>query len=207
MNKQAVLVSKRIFFGALAVTAVALQALRTHNAGALDPVNFLSYFTNLSNIFAGVVFIISGIYLAESRKASAVDDIIRGAATLYMTITGIVYVTLLTGEDLGLLMPWVNIVTHIVMPLVVLADWLYQPPRTKFTIKQAAWWLAFPAIYLVYSLVRGAQVGWYPYPFLNPDKVHGYGGVALYCVVILAAFIGIGLLLRFLAGKLKRHVA
>lgn len=207
MNKRAILVAKRLFFGTLALTAVGLQALRSHTAGALDPVNFMSFFTNLSNIFAGVVFIISAIYLAKSRRASTTDDIIRGAATLYMTVTGIVYVTLLTGEDLGLLMPWVNIVTHIIMPLVVLADWVYQPPRTKYTIKQAIWWLAFPMIYLVYSLVRGAQVGWYPYPFLNPDKVGGYGGVAAYCIVILVAFVGIGLVLRLIAGKLKRHVA
>jgi hypothetical protein len=29
-------------------------------------------------------------------------------------------------------------------------------------------WLAYPVLYLVYSLVRGAFVDWYPYPFINP---------------------------------------
>jgi hypothetical protein len=206
MHTRAVLASKRLFFGALALIAVIAQAVKLHTVGALDPVNYLSYFTNLSNIFAGVVFLASGLYLLKGRKASSSDDIIRGAATVYMTITGIVYVTLLTGEDLGLLMIWVNIVTHIVMPIVVLADWLYQPPLTRFTIKQALCWLVFPAVYLAYSLVRGHATGWYPYPFLNPAKVGGYEGVIMYSGIILAAFVGVGTVLRVAARRLKRHV-
>ena len=43
-----------------------------------------------------------------------------------------------------------------------------------------------PAAYLVYSLIRGPIVDWYPYPFLNPDEVGGYGGVAAYAVGIAA---------------------
>ena len=44
-------------------------------------------------------------------------------------------------------------------------------------------WLVVPLAYLVYSLVRGAVVDWYPYPFMDPGE-HGYAGVAVTSVVI-----------------------
>ncbi len=37
-------------------------------------------------------------------------------------------------------------------------------------------------------------MGWYPYPFLDPDLSGGYGGVALSCIAIaIGAAIGVWL--------------
>ena len=207
MNTRTLLVGSRLVLGSLVLVAIIIQALYLYQNNALNIVNYFSYFTNISNVLAGLVLIVSAIYLAKSRKASQVDDLIRGGVTLYMAVTGVVYVTLLVNEDLGLLMPWVNMVLHIVMPLAIFADWLYQPPRTKLRLKQIAYWLVFPFIFLVYTLVRGAAINWYPYPFLNPDKVGGYGGVGLYCIVVLVAFFVLGWLLVKLSQKFRRHVA
>jgi hypothetical protein len=207
MNIRIALVSSRLLFGTLVLAAIIIQASYLYQNNALNVVNYFSYFTNLSNILAGIILIISAFYLLKSRKSSKTDDLIRGGATLYMAVTGVVYITLLINEDLGLLMPWINAVLHIVMPVVVIADWLYQPPRTKLTSKQIAYWLAFPLAFLVYTLVRGAVINWYPYPFLNPEKVGGYGGVAIYCVGILGAFFILGWLLIKISQKFHRHVA
>jgi len=49
-------------------------------------------------------------------------------------------------------------------------------------------WLLYPLAYLVYTLIRGAQVDWYPYPFLDVSR-HGYGGVLLNCAVMLVGFV------------------
>ena len=46
----------------------------------------------------------------------------------------------------------------------------------------------FPLAWVAYSLVRGALIDWYPYPFLNPAQQAGYGGVAVY-VIAIASFI------------------
>jgi hypothetical protein len=55
--------------------------------------------------------------------------------------------------------------------------------------------LVFPVAWILYTLVRGPLVTnpvtkdpwWYPYPFLDPHLVGGYGGVALYVVGIAVA--------------------
>lgn len=206
MTKRRMLIATRLFFGALALAAVTIQAIYLQQLGILDPFNYLGYFTNLSNILAGIVLIIAALYLAKKRKPSPREDLIRGAATLYIAITGLVYVTLLSGEDLGLLMPWVNTVTHIIVPVYVIVDWLYQPQRTKLHTRQILLWLIWPALYVTYTLIRGSLTGWYPYPFLNPQKVNGYGEVAVYCVIILAAFFICGWLLMKLGNTLKRNV-
>lgn len=207
MLKRTSLVLFRLLCGGAVLGAITLQAVTVAQAGTFLPWNFFSYFTNLSNILAAVVFIISALYLAKSRKPSVRDDTIRGAAVLYMAVTGVVYNTLLINQNVGLLIPWVNILLHVVMPLAVIADWLYQPPKTKLTVSQAGVWLFFPVVYVIYTLIRGALVHWYPYPFLNPDKVGGYGGVAAYCLGIVAAFFVVGWLILRLGTTLKRNVS
>jgi hypothetical protein len=207
LTKRKLVILARLFFGILTLSALAIQFMYLQQNAALNVGNFFSYFTNLSNIFASLVFIMSALYLMTHKQPSVADDIIRGAAALYMTVTGIVYVTLLSGEDLGLLQPWINIVLHYVMPSAVLLDWLYQPQKSTLSTKQTLYWLIFPAAYLTYSLLRGPLANWYPYPFLNPDKVGGYGGVAVYCVAILAVFFAASWLLKTLGNKLPRHIA
>jgi hypothetical protein len=206
MNKRAILIVYRYFFGLLTLMALVAQAAYMGQLSVLNTVNFLSYFTNLSNLFVSAVFIFSAFYLINRREPSRMDDIVRGASVLYMLVTGVVYATLLSGEDLGLLLPWVNVQLHFIMPLAVLADWLIQPQRSKLTVKQTAWWLVFPVVFLAYTLVRGSFVDWYPYPFLNPVETGGYGGVAIYCLAILAVFAVLGWLLMLAGNKLKRNV-
>ena len=123
-----------------------------------------------------------------------------------MAVVGIVFSVLLRNEDLGSLLPWVNIVLHYVMPVVVVLDWLYQPPKTKLVVNQVVFWLIFPLVYLVYSLIRGSIVGFYAYPFLNPAKVGGYGIVALYCLGILVVFLLLSWLLMIVGNNLKRSI-
>jgi hypothetical protein len=203
MARRYALIAARMLFGGLTLAAVITQLLYLVQLGVLNPVNFISYFTNLSNIFASVVFIIGAIFLLQRREPTPAQDIIRGASVAAMIIVGIVYAFLLQGEELGHLLPWVNVVTHIVMPLAVLADWIVQPPRSALKFGQIGYWLIYPLIYLVYTLIRGAIVGFYPYPFLNPAKAGGYGVVALYCVAIFVVFLVVGALLIVLGNWLR----
>ena len=122
-----------------------------------------------------------------------------------MVIVGLVFAMLLRNTDLGPLVPWVNTVTHHLMPVAVVLDWLLVPPRHTISLRRVVRWTVFPLLYLVYVLIRGAMVGWYPYPFLDPDKVGGYGGVALYVVAILVGFLVVSALLAIGARRGRRN--
>ncbi|MGH3251670.1 MAG: Pr6Pr family membrane protein [Trebonia sp.] len=158
-------------------------------------VNFFSFFTIESNLLAIVVLLVGGAADPRSRRWAW----IRGAVTFYMVVTGIVYAALLANEEVGLTAAWVNAAMHQVLPAVLLADWLCFPPwpaRTEVAVARSALvWLGFPLVYVAYSLSRGAAVGWYPYPFLDPRHPGGYGRVTAFCVVlaVVMALLALGI--------------
>ena len=104
------------------------------------------------------------------------NDWLRVVSAVNKAVVGIAFSVLLQDVDLGSPQPWVDFVLHRFMPCVVVLDWLLQPPTGKLDTARQWYILVFPALYSAYVLVRGSSVGWYPYPFLNPANVGGYGG-------------------------------
>lgn len=154
------------------------------------PADHFSYFTVLSNVFAAVVALL-GVFNPVSAQ-------IRGAAVLYMGTTGIVYWLLLRGIDVQT-PAYANWVLHTIVPILVVAEWLLAPERTR-----RAWlWLSFPLAYLVYTLVRGPIVGWYPYPFMDP-RTNGYGAVFLNCLVVTVVFVALAFAVSWTGTKLAQ---
>jgi hypothetical protein len=172
----------RLGFGLLTVVAIAVQMASLASAGTLDPLHYLTFFTILSNSIATILFLVGAARWRSPRSTTM--DLLRGAAVVYMSITGAVFAVLLSGTNVDTAIPWVNSVVHEVMPIVVVADWLLDPPEARLTLKQGALWLSFPLVWIIYELIRGAASGKYHYPFLNPAN-GGYGAVAFYCVAIL----------------------
>ena len=176
----------RLIVGVLTLAAIGRQ-LAIHVTAGFSVVNFASYFTNLSNLFAAGVLLRFAALSWAGRQPSQTDERLRVMAVVYMTVVGVVFSILLRDVDLGALRPWINVLLHYVMPVVVVADWLLQPGPAP---SGRDWLLvpAFPLVYVVYLLARGAVVGWYPYPFLDP-RLGSYGSVALHAVAIVALFL------------------
>ncbi len=136
----------------------------------------------------------------------------RGAATLYLAITGVVFSLLLAGIEGAefTAVAWDNVVLHYLMPIAIVADWVIDSPRVRIPFRQGVIWLVYPIAYVVFCLIRGASDGWYPYPFLDPD-LRGYSavvessiGIALLSaalVFVLVSFTGPTPLLRRLTGS------
>jgi len=169
-------------------------------------INFFSFFTILANLLVAISLTSSiffpksklGIFFSKSATQSAIG--------LYIIIVGIVYSIALrkiwNPEGLQLV---ADRLLHDLIPLLYLFYWLLFTPKKVLQWKQVIYWLIFPAIYLAYSLIRGAVVKWYPYYFINAQKL-GYGRVAVTALLVLAFFILFGLLLVFLnrIGKAER---
>ncbi len=195
MQSKKWLVYYKTFFGLLGLSAVMTEIIVISARGNFNPANFFSYFTIESNIIAAFSLLI-GAWMVSRRKSGTGLALLRGAATLYMVMTGVVFAILLSGYESLTALPWDNIVLHYIMPVALLVDWLIDPPKVTLTWRRALIWLAYPLTYLAYSLIRGSIVGWYPYPFLNPDK-NGYVGVVLISLAITVVALGVvWLLLR-----------
>ena len=195
MTHTRILGTLRLVFALLALAAVGIQLAYGSQQENFIVVNFFSFFTIESNLIGAFVLILTGTEALRSADAGRFA-LVRGAATLYMTTTGVIYFLLLRGLEASLQtpVPWINTVLHYVMPLVFFIDWFFAPPTRRITFGRALVWLLFPLVYVLYSLVRGSVVGWYPYPFLNADE-QSYGQIAVTSLVMLAGLLGITALL------------
>jgi hypothetical protein len=150
--------------------------------------NFFGYFTNQSNLLVAAVFVVTVVTAIRRRETTRRLDLFRGAATVYIATTGLVYNTLLVQVGQAVGVSWSNDVVHRWIPLYVVLDWLLFSDRSRLLFRDVWWFLIYPAVWLVVVVIRGATDGWVPYPFLDP--VSGYGVVALYCLGV-AVFIGL----------------
>jgi hypothetical protein len=185
----------RLAFGTLAVVAMTYQFAVLNVEPGYAKGNFFSFFTIQSNILAVAALFLLVAVPRNSR--TALFDGARQAAVLYIAITGVVFALLLSGlqEDVQTSASWVDLVVHKLMPVVLVADWLIDPPRHRLPAWTVLAWLAYPASWLAYTLIRGEIVDWYPYPFVDVSS-HGYGGVLARAAGLTVAFaLGAGALL------------
>jgi hypothetical protein len=153
-----------------------------------EVIAYFSFFTILTNLLVALVF--TAIAMRRVLSPS-----VQGGTAVYIAIVGIVYQLLLRqlwnprGAQL-----LCDMLLHAVIPLGYVVYWLIFAPRAGLRWMDAVVWLVYPGVYLVYVLARGAVSGLYPYPFVDVN-VLGYGGVLARAVVLMAVFLGMGLLL------------
>ncbi|CCB76444.1 Pr6Pr family membrane protein [Streptantibioticus cattleyicolor] len=222
-ERAAVTDGRRIAFrGAACAAGVAgLVGTTAQSLSQPGPAEFWIYFTFQSNLLLAVFF---GVLVGrEVRGAGEPGPFLRGAkgaVTLYILITGLVFNLLLANpaspfytvqKDSHYL--WYSVLLHVVAPVMALLDWLMFGPRGSLRWRHAAMWLAYPLAYLAFALIRGAVVTTgtlYPYPFLDVAK-SGYGQVTVNCCALAVAFwlLGVGLVAldRRAAGRGGDEVA
>ena len=170
--------------------ALALQLsilLRTSTDWTGTLFNFFGYFTILTNTLVALVLTAPTLPLSSTARFATPN--MRTAAAVYIAIVGIVYLVVL--QDL-----WnpqgaqalADLILHKVVPVLYVAYWLLFEPHGRVRWRAALSWLIYPAVYLAYSLARGAMTGWYPYPFLDVGTI-GYTRVVGQSGVLLAVFL------------------
>jgi hypothetical protein len=189
----------RLAFGIIALVAVFRNSIQ------LDEVHFWRFFTNQSSLIAGTVLILGGLVFTR-RQAPPGWDIARGTAVLMMLITGIVYAALLG----GLYNPfdgshrWESSVMHQLMPIVMLVELLMVPLGRRVPMWSMALIIAYPLIWLGYTVPYGRETGWYPYDFLDPAENGGAIGVTITLAVLIAFFLAVAALIIGLGRLLGR---
>ncbi|CAN5168893.1 Pr6Pr family membrane protein [soil metagenome] len=166
--------------------------------------NFFSFFTIQSNVAAVVVFLIgAGLLVARTGADPDWFNVLRACVVSYMVVTGIVYNLLLRNVPLpqGATLEWSNEILHVVVPILMLLDWLFSPGRIAVPWRKLWIVAVYPIVWVVYTMVRGPFTPnevtgvsyWYPYPFLNPDiSPNGYLSVSFYVVLIALVIIAVG---------------
>ena len=102
----------RFAFAALGILALVWIPIRNLDDSAFSVANYFSYFTIQSNVLAVIVLLVGAGRDRRDRRWQA----LRGATTLYLLITGVVYAVLLAKVGVMLTDEWINDVLHRIRP-------------------------------------------------------------------------------------------
>jgi hypothetical protein len=197
----------QLFFSALIVLALVIQfgyGIATDPGHCLQYIaNFFSYFTILSNIFVAVVLSMEASASMRSIELSARFTRARGAAVFCIITTGIIYSFFLRGPGVqGQVqdsIPWINAVFHYIMPVAMAVDWTIFPPKTRVPWVHILRWIGLTVIYLIYVELLGLLTKNYPYFFVDPTTLHGYGGVLRASLAFIPFFLVFGVVVILLS--------
>lgn len=167
----------------VAVWAVVSRADCALVTGTCPGFHLFSYFTVHSTLLLIVAVLLALLSTAVNGAEPVWLTAFRALATTYTVVSGTVFAVLLANAELFghlFLVPLSSKVMHFVLPVYAVADFLLGPYRHR--LRWSTVWVAmiFPALWAVYTLARGRMVGWYPYFFLDPDRVGGYHAVGMY---------------------------
>lgn len=207
----------RLFFLFVCEAGIILQYAGMAGKGDLRMLT--AYYTILSNILCFIYFAV--LVIAQRKKENA---LIRGAVTMCITVTGLVYHFMLggfMGAAAGAGVPVTalsvsNILVHYVVPILVILDYFLFVPKGQYKSLYPLAWLVLPYAYFAFSMVRAevstrtftgfGATSRYPYPFLDVD-LYGWDKVLLIVLAVTVAFIALGYIVYVLDRLLGKNLS
>lgn len=190
------------------------------------------FYTIQTNIISTVVFGLSSAYTAYcliakkvKRAVLCIGASIQLATVLYIFVTFFVYWVVLYPSAPGgggkrAIDVFANVLVHGVVPILALLDWILFMPHGRIKPISAAFWLSYPILYYVFTIVR-AHVGdylyvangvklMYPYFFIDvgfwdktlAGKFPSEVVIAAIVILMLLLFYGLSRLCIFVDGKM-----
>lgn len=164
-------------------------------AGAFSRViDFLSYFTILSNIVVAVVLtaLWRGVAQTPVWRALRMDSLIM------ITVTGLIFaIVLAPNVQLEGLQYVTNTIEHYLAPVLTVVTFLVWGPFGWFRLSTVLTALILPILWLGYTLLRGAVIDAYPYGFIDAatlgyaTSLRNIAGVLVIGVVLALVFLGL----------------
>lgn len=184
----------RLIRAVAAVVIVAVLATQLENAlrRGVDPWDFLSYFTVVSNVASAAV--LGFLAWRPERITASTTTLMRGTVTLSMCVTALLYGFWISPS-------FSDAVRHLVGPMVLVTDWILHPSPRVGRIRGVAEWMVLPVAYLLYTLVRGYLTDWYPYGFLDPVGQGGLSRFLVFCGILTLILVCLALVLRAWTGR------
>jgi hypothetical protein len=192
-----------IAFAVIAQLALLIKGGADANSGILEPtltlsrklVRFFSYFTIQSNL---LVLADATLLAIHPDRDSKWRRVLRLDALIAIVVTGLVFsLALAKLIHLTGLAYVLTVCFHYISPVMAPLGWLLFGPRPRISWHTLAWAFLWPILWIIYTFIHGAISGWYPYPFLNVDKL-GYTTAITNTLFVLIAALILGLIFKAL---------
>lgn len=192
-------------YGLYLISGIAQGALNT---------TLLSYYTIQSNLLVLALFVVLAIRTMPdlrrqgARGTTTVSPHVKGAVTLAITVTLLVYHFMLVPTMFTMYPSYrpftlQDVLVHYFTPLMAIGDWLLFDPKGRYRWFDPLLWLSLPLAYLLFAVIRaqcisapGPTGSRYPYFFMDFDTL-GWGvvpwllGLTLGLLALGYVFVGI----------------
>ena len=156
-------------------------------------VNFFGFFTVLSNILVASVLTADAFARESSARRFWLAPWVASGVLASILFVAIAYSLLLRHLWQPQGWQWLaDGLLHDVMPALFAVYWWLRVRKGSLRLDHLLAWTLYPLAYFGYALLRGQWVGFYPYPFIDVTAL-GYPRVLLNALVMLVAFVGLGL--------------
>ena len=153
---------------------------------------YLGYFTVWANVLIALAFTAPLLNPDKKLADFFMRPAVRAALATYILMVSVVYHMLIVPYWNPQGFTWVTATgLNTVMPILYIIDWLFFAEKRPIFYKHLPYWLIFPAVYGVTSIIRGLLTNVYPYPFLNVAEL-GIGDVLFNMFGLVAVFAVVG---------------
>ena len=137
---------------------------------------------------------------------------VKGAVTLAITVTMLIYCGILAPHSFDIhnnIELAGTLMVHLIVPSMVILDWILFDQKGQFSKKTPLYWLAIPLIYYVFAVIAAKFKVVYsngthsPYFFINAELI-GCQMVFYFVIARILFFLAFGYLLYFLDKKLAK---
>jgi hypothetical protein len=167
-------------------------------------INFLSFFPVETNLAVAMILTVPMMVKSGSVYDFFVSNGVRAMVVVYsfmvVMIFDLVLQDLWEAEGMQFLL---NYLMHKVIPIFYIIYWFNDRPRAHLKYSFSFPWLIAPVIYLTATLIRGHLTGYYPYPFIDVDRI-GMATVLYNTVGMLFLFWLASILLIWIDRRGKR---
>lgn len=166
-------------------------------------INFISFFTVLTNTLAVVVLSYAWVNRDSAAKQFFLAPRVSSGIAVSIVVVSLAYNLLLRHLWSPSGFQFIaDELLHDVMPVLFLIYWWRCVPKGHLRFRHIGAWVIYPLVYFAYALLRGDLLGQYQYPFIDvstlgyPQVFVNAGGILLGFVLIALAVVGLDRLIK-----------
>lgn len=189
------------WFAVITQFVLMLQNKQTSNLETI--IRFFSFFTILTNTIVALFFS-AKLFTSKKNPLNFLNkNVALTATTVFILLVGIVYQIVLRSiwEPKGL-QKVVDELLHSFIPLFVFVYWFLYSKKEDLNFITFIKWLSYPILYFIFIISRGLVSGFYPYPFVNVDKL-GWTKIGINFVLITITILILFVILVFIGRRKK----
>ena len=176
-------------------------------SGFLAGIKSYRYYTMQTNLLVAIWLTLAVVFNFNSDRLKKVEGALKGGITIYIIITFLGYAIMLS-SGYTYTTPYciiTNLAIHYIVPIAFVLDWIFIVKKVKYKWVNLAFWIIYPILYIIWSVINGKFFGSYLYYFFDFEVI-GLGYYFLVLGILVVVFLVLGSILILINKAVIRDI-